>query len=235
MNWGKYPVLLGLVSMIFVFDLVYLLCRNDSSNNRKMVILILCAAVFASVFIHSRTLVIYILMLIAMAITSGWSRLKDPYRLMGFILLSGLLTFFSFFIYKSPTLAGLFSRYFKNDSWILGLILLLTVFSSFRYPRQTFFLILWFVLCEFTLLIPINLPFLLGTQTLLDRPFLQMFIYVPLTALGGLGFAALLQWTQRLISDLRWIRPSIISLLFGFVLLTILVLPIRMLSICESR
>jgi hypothetical protein len=101
---------------------------------------------------------------------------------------------------------------------MLIIILLLTIVSAIFYPKPTFFILLWLALCVLCIFIPITIP-VHGTQTLLDRPFVQMFSIIPLSILGGLGFAGVTQWIKRLRPDLNLIRRFVTFLLFGFVLL----------------
>lgn len=218
MNWGKYPALFGLVSMMPVFGLAYMAYRSDLFKERKSIFIVLSVAIFVSMLLHSRTLVIYGFMFIAVFITFGWMHLKDILQKIIFATLFILIIIEIYAVYGNPTLQTLFDVYLKNDLWMLILVLFLTIFAAIRHIQWTFFLFTWIALCVLSLFIPIFLP-TLGTQTLLDRPFVQMFAFIPLSMLGGLGLAGLIQTTQRLLPDLKLLQRFIPIFIFWFVLL----------------
>ena len=218
MNWGKYPALLGLFAIPFVLSLGAILVQNDPTQNRKPILFLLVLAVSTSALIHSRTLVLYGMMLPAALLTFGWERLKPSYQIPGFILLFVLLAAELFLIQHDPALKTLLAGYLNNDTPILILLPALILFSAFQFPRPTFFLLSWLALCILCLFIPITIP-VHGVQTLLDRPFVQMFTFIPLSLLGGLGLSGATHTLARLTPDLKWVQRFVPLFLFGFVLL----------------
>ncbi len=218
LNWGKYPALLSLLAMLAVFNLAYLLYRNDAFKNRRAIFILLSIAIPASVFIHSRTLVIYGLLCIAFLITAGWSRLRASHRLVSFILPISLLAIEFFAIQNNFVLRTLLDTYLTKDIWMLVLLLPLTIIAAKVYPKPTFFLLTWLALCILCMFIPIVIP-VHGIQTPLDRPFVQMFSIVPLALLGGFGLAGLTQWTQRFHLKPNLIQHFMYVSIVGLVLL----------------
>lgn len=218
MNWGKYPALLGLVCMSFVFGLACMAYRPEAFRDRKWIFSLMTLAVLTSVIVHSRTLVVFGMMCAAFFATAVWRRLGYPFQSMFFFLPAILIAIVIFLIYNDPVLKFMLDVYLKNDSWTLILTLLLTFFSASHYTRLTFFLFTWLALCGLCLFIPVTLP-VLGPQTLLDRPFMQMFIYIPLSILGGLGLAGLTKMVKRLPLDLNPIERLVPFTIFGFVFL----------------
>lgn len=217
MNWGKYPALLSLFPMLFAFDLAYIGLRA-AVENRKALLLPLALAISASLLVHSRALIVFSAAAIAAIAANGWARLQTPYRVAGGIFTAALTLITIFALQNTPAFAPLLAGYLKSDAWILTLILLLAVFAAARFPNAVIFLATWLVLCIVCLYIPIALP-ALGTQTLLDRPFLQMFAFIPLSLMGGFGLAGLTQTIQRLTPNRNLIQRFITILLFGLVLL----------------
>lgn len=218
MNWGKYPALLGLFCMSFVINLTYLAYRDNSNLFRKPALVLLGIAVPASILIHSRTLIVYGLILIAAFLTAAWNRLRTSYRISGFIILVCLLLVEIFALQNNPALETLLDGYLKSDSWILILVFLLAVLSAAHFTEPTFFLTAFLALCALCLFFPVPLPGI-GVQTLLDRPFVQMLAFIPLSLLGGFGFAGLIRTTARLFLKSKLMQPFVIFLVFGFVLL----------------
>lgn len=218
LNWGKYPALLGLLAMLTIFNLAYLLYRKDIVKHRRAVLILLSISIPTSLFIHSRTLVIYGLLCLAFLITAGWSRLRASYHLLGFILLIILLAIEFVLIQNNFVLKTLFDTYITNDIQMLVLLLPLTLIAALAYPKPTFLLLTWLMLCILCMFIPIVIP-VHGVQTPLDRPFVQMFSIVPLALLGGFGFAGVMQWTQRLHLKPKLIQRFIQVSIFGLVCL----------------
>lgn len=218
MNWGKYPALLGFVALLFVFQLAYMFYRNDIFKDRKRVVILLSFAVITSALIHSRTLVVFGLLCLAALITLTWENQRALIRAFTFILLISLFFIEILVLQNNSTLQTLLTSYITNDSWILFLILPLSVVSAFHHPRPTFFLFTWLTLCILCLFIPIPIP-IHGIQTPLDRPFVQMFAIIPLSLLGGLGLAGTTQWIQRLRPNSDLIQRFVYFFVFGFVLL----------------
>ncbi len=218
MNWGKYPALLGSFCMSFVLILAYLAYRNNSNLFRKAALVLLGFTLPASILIHSRTLIVYGLALIAALLTAAWDRLQMPYRIAGFIILVFLLLVEIFALQNNPALETLLGGYLKNDSWILVLVFLLAFLSAAHFTEPTFFLTAFLALCALCLFFPVPLPEI-GVQTLLDRPFVQMLAFIPLSLLGGLGFAGLIRTTARLFLKSKLIQPFVIFFVFGLVLL----------------
>ena len=74
------------------------------------------------------------------------------------------------------------------------IVVILSPFALDKFPRGVYFSILFIFSVLVALFIPIEvwLPGL-ENQTLLDRPFVEMVLYLPLSLLGGLGLAGLLQ------------------------------------------
>lgn len=218
LNWGKYPALVGMLAMLAIFNLTYLLYRNDIVKHRRAVLILLSISIPISLFVHSRTLVIYGLLCVAFLVTASWSRLRASYHPISFIMLTIFLAIELVFIQNNFVLKTLFDTYITKDIWMLVLLLPLTLIAALAYPKPTFLLLTWLVLCILCMFIPIVIP-VHGIQTPLDRPFVQMFSIVPLALLGGFGFAGVTQWTQRLYLKPKLIQRFIQISIFGLVCL----------------
>ena len=216
MNWGKYPALLSLFFIPFVLSIIQILHRNDTP--KKRVLLLLAAVILASTLIHSRTFILYSLLLPAALLAYGWKQLSKPYRIPGFVLLFLLLAAELIAIQQNPALKTLLEGYLENDPPILIFLTALILFSAYQFPHPSFFLLSWLTLCFLCLFIPITLP-THGAQTLLDRPFAQMFAFIPLSLLAGLGLSSLIHTLARLHPNRMLIQRFATILPFGFVLL----------------
>jgi hypothetical protein len=89
--------------------------------------------------------------------------------------------------------------YLDDGIWITLTIVILSFFAFAKFSRGTCFNLLLIVSVFVALLIPTgNLLPGFENQTLLDRPFVEMFLYLPLSMLSGLGLTGLLQFLNKL-------------------------------------
>jgi hypothetical protein len=195
-NWGKYPAIFGLICSVFVFNLIHLMLQNNLAGmEKRRLIPLLSFGILAAGFIHTRSLIICALFTISLLIANAWSTFdKKPRRLiLGmflFILLIGVLC-----LKNDVTFGSLISSYIKEDSPTLMLACVLGVFSVWRFPKPVFALLLFISLLVCSIYIP--LPDFWGYQNLflLDRPYVQILLHIPVSLICGLGFAALLEAT----------------------------------------
>ena len=192
-NWGKYPAITGLLVLELVLGIAYFIFQKNA--HRTIWIGALILGTFISTFIHSRALVV-----ITISFASWFlaGRLRTLSRLARYsstgVLFAGILVL-GILIQKEPLLKLTLEPYLEAGLWITLIILLLGPFAWIRFPREVYFSIL-FILCVLAcLFIPFDqiLPGY-ASQTLLDRPFVEMILYFPLSILGGLGLAGFLQF-----------------------------------------
>ena len=193
-NWGKYPAITGLLTFELVVSTAYFVFQGKKPRNRFMWYILLALGVFISTFVHTRTLVVFIISFIswlAAQCIAALSR-KNQYSLLA-LLIAGVLIF-GFFIQKEPLLKLALEPYISKELGIILIVLTLSPFAWIKFPQGTTFSIL-FILCVFAcLFVPLNQTIAgYPNQTLLDRPFVEMLLYFPLSLLGGLGLAGVLQ------------------------------------------
>jgi len=213
-DWGKYPALLSLTPIYFVLNL-YLLVQGFGFGKRAYWLMSL--GVLLSFFIHTRSVVLFALILIAVFLTRLWGRLSSnlQFAVLGLLLIS--LAAGIFFMDQSTALKPLPRGYLHSDLWPLVLILFLAFPAFKNYPRPTFFLLTLFALLILSLFIPITFPGY-GRLTLLDRPYVQALIYLPLSLLGGLGLAGLIQEIRRFVPGLG-LMPALVGSLLCILML----------------
>jgi hypothetical protein len=217
-NWGKYPALLSLVCVHFVLSLGYLLARTPGKDRRPGMYLLIGAGILLSLLIHTRTLFVYAGATAAALLATQGKRLPVNLRRIGFGLAISILAVEVAAMQADFTLAPLLRGYSQNDAWMLAFVLALTPFAIKYHAGVVFILAASLDLLLAALFIPVNAPGY-GMLTLLDRPYAQMLTYLPLSLMGGLGLAGLIQWMRRLFP-----RPSLRARLtlfsaFGFVVL----------------
>jgi hypothetical protein len=203
-EWGKYPALAGLALLPFVLSIATLWGRYKdilSKQNLWTLSGVLFASVLVSVFLHSRILVVLAIFALTWALQSAWKRLPGLTRLLllGAALLIVVIEIL--YIQRQGILGPLFDPYGLKAIVTTGLVLVLSVFAFWSYPGLVFSCIVSSSLLLASLFIPLVgvIPGF-ATTTLLDRPFVEMILYLPLTLLGGFGLAAL----EKRLENNRW-------------------------------
>jgi hypothetical protein len=196
-DWGKYPALASLALVPFVLSIAYLSIENrDVLPKEKYagLIFLLLAGMLISVLLHSRSLVLYMLLAAAWLVTSAWKRMSKRPRLLLFGLFLLALAGEIIYIQSRGILGPLFDAYGSKGMLISLTVLLLSVFACKEYPGLVFFCIVSITLLLASMFVPLGslVPGYANT-TLLDRPYVQMLLYLPLTLLAGFGLAGLEQ------------------------------------------
>jgi hypothetical protein len=195
-NWGKYPALFSLIFIHLVLSLGYLAYRNDRYKaQRSKIYLLIGFGIFLSALIHTRSLIVYAGMGISMLFTLWRKYLPVIAQRLVFVFVVCILAIEIIYVQKSRMLPPLLAGYIQSDPWITVLAMVLLFFSIKYYADLTFFLLVSFSLLILGLFIPVQLPGF-GILTLMDRPYVQMLLYLPLSMFGGLGLAGLHQFLQ---------------------------------------
>ncbi|HKY52872.1 MAG TPA: hypothetical protein VJM08_01145 [Anaerolineales bacterium] len=225
LDWGKYPALTSLMLIQFVLGMAYLFVRyRDTLSSRGYwgLIAILTMGFLTSVFAHSRSLVIFGIVLIACASATGWRRLPRVLQWVAFCLVIAGIVWEIISIQAHEVLYLLFDPY-GLKSWPVTLsVLFLLVFAQRAYPQLTFSAVVAIFLLVSSLFVPVVVP-RFGELTLLDRPFVEMILYLPLSIMGGLGLAGLEDYLLH--SQLKWkISPILISKYVSLLFIGIIVI-----------
>jgi hypothetical protein len=110
----------------------------------------------------------------------------------------------------------LFDPYWNRGLFITSIVLFLSLFAVKVYPQLTFAFLLGSFLLLGAMFIPITIPGY-GNLTLLDRPFVEMFLYLPLSFLGGTGLGPLAESLQSLSVRGQALRLGIGSFFIGLI------------------
>jgi hypothetical protein len=188
-NWGKYPALMSLGMLAFMLSLAYLIFQNE---NRTLIFpALLGAGVLLTVFTHSRSLVVLGMVWLAWVASAWWQKLSPGRMSFVYILVVALTVLEVVFIQRQSILALLFDPYLNEGILVTVLVLFLSIFAWTAYPRLTFVSVLTTALLLAGLFIPVTIIPGYGDLTLLDRPYVEMILFLPLSVLGGLGLAGL--------------------------------------------
>jgi hypothetical protein len=167
-NWGKYPALLSLLLIQFTLGAALI-------KNRWLFALSLAA----SALIHSRSIILLAIFGAAWVLSAIPRRKRTLiFALSGTMLGMGILL-----IKQNQIISPIFEPY---AIWVTLLVALLAVSVFQSFPRLTVAPLFAMLLMLAGMFIPVT-PVL----TLLDRPLVEMTLFLPLALLGGLGAARL--------------------------------------------
>ena len=194
-DWGKYPALLSLYLIMLVLGLVYVFVQNKDNlqtGTRIFFLLMLGFSVLFSTFIHSRAAVILGIITLVWAISAWWAKLQQLIKHSVFVLLVSLFGLGVVIIQGDDILGLLFDPYLNEGILVTSLVILLSVFAYKIYPQVTFATLVTMCILLVGLFVPLkglipNRDYL----TLMDRPYVEMMLFMPLSVIGGLGLAGL--------------------------------------------
>ena len=194
-DWGKYPALTGIALTPFVLSLAYLSIQNRrilSTGKFLSLNAILLVSAIVSVLLHSRVIIVLIIVALTGAMAFVWQKLSEILRLLILALVTIALITGIILIQTKGILGPLFDPYGIKAIVVTCAVLFLSFFAYRSYPALVFSCIISSLLLLVCLFIPLRNLFLgLANITLLDRPFVEMIFYLPLTLLGGFGLAGL--------------------------------------------
>ena len=199
-NWGKYPALSSLMLIQFVLSLTYLAVQNGRSLSRRKIwalYAMLASGIVISGLVHTRSLIVIGIAGLAWVIAGWWYKLPSLPRVIVFSLTLIGLVLEIVFVQTQDMIHLLLDPYGVKGLLVTSLILFLSIFAQKTYPQLTFATIVAIGLLIYAIFIAMP-PFIPGyfNLTLLDRPFVEMTLYLPLSLIGGLGLAGLQQYLR---------------------------------------
>lgn len=180
-NWGKFPALMSVALLPGVAALFLLLLDKELFIARDIYWgLILIAGI---AFIHTRIVVCLLIFFISLYIVHKL-RIKH-----GFSINQSIRFTLLFLLFLWPLSRNIINFY--HNLPVLIAILVLTPFAFQTYPSSSTGVLIFLSGLSLAALIPNLLN--IGGQTLLDRQFMALILYIPLSIIGGLGFGGLIK------------------------------------------
>jgi len=194
-DWGKYPALMSVGFIPFVFCLVCLLFKNDPVSpywNKWVLYGFIGFNVFATVISHSRSLIVLCIVLLAWKMSVWWRKLHQIPKRLTFFFLLAIFILEAILIEHHDILSLLFDPYISKGIMNTSIVIFLSIFAYRSFPQLTFINVALISLLLASLFIPV--PGLIPGHprlTLMDRPYIEILLFLPLALLGGLGLAGL--------------------------------------------
>lgn len=187
-NWGKYPAIASLSLLPFVVWLLY----ETTQTRRKALFIYSAVSVICVALLHSRSLIALGLLVVAWVCAQAWERLTLPWRVFVAGGVLSLLAWEMWTIQQQGILTLLLDPYVGDGRWVTVGALVLGLLAWRRHAGLTFTLLLGIVLWLGAVFVPVTVPGY-GLLTLLDRPYVEMLLFLPLSIIGGLGLGELLK------------------------------------------
>ncbi len=182
-NWGKYPLLAGMAAVAAPLAALYFLIHKP---NKKSLLLGITLA-FGVIFLHTRLLISIILAIIAYIISIQFTDpLMEKNKIIKLLLFAGGI-FLSLWLYWEIYLQGYYNAYFTI---LLGVLLFLP-FAFQAFPSLSFATLIYLLGVGLAAKIPLPAILQNYSHSLLDRTFIQISLFLPLSILGGLGVSGL--------------------------------------------
>ena len=176
-NWGKYPALLSLLLIQFTLGAMML-------KNRSLIAL----ASIASVLIHTRSVIVFCITGFAWALSNRIHYKQSLFPALAASMLGMAMLLGDW----NQTIGPTFDPYRIPVTLLAGL---LSVSAARSFPRLVVFSNLALLGIFAASLIPVS-----ASYTLLDRPLVEMILFLPLAFLGGLGAAHLPKFAAALLA-----------------------------------
>ena len=194
-DWGKYPALMSLGLVLFTLSFAYLFIQNKDVlhvRKRKLFYGAIGMSTIVAFFVHSRSIIVLGIVAVSWIMSVWWQKLPQVQQHLIFLLLFSVLVVEVAFIARLDMLSLLFDPYLYKGIWVTVLVLYLSAFAYKPYPQIVFMSFLTISVLLISLFIPVT-KLLPGRDylTLMDRPYVEMILFAPLSLLGGAGLAGL--------------------------------------------
>ncbi len=203
-NWGKYPALTGIATFPFGLGVALLAFSSlDKKERRRLFGLALLAAAL-STLAHTRSAILLI------AAAGSWFAAGKALQANRTWRIGMATAFTALLVWLARQIAGDQSLLFMLQPYLLEgllpslLVVLLIPYGLKHFPQATLAGLFWQLILLLSALTPSPGALeRLGYLSLLDRPFVQMTLFLPLTLIGGAGLAGLKR-TLRQPSTRKW-------------------------------
>jgi hypothetical protein len=188
-NWGKYPAVFSLPAILFCLNAAYAAGRSDGRGRRAWLILAACAAGVA-LLMQTRSIVLVAIGLAAWWTAARWSSRTGLTRglILGLMLL--IVVVEAAVIGADPILSTVLDPYGGSGLSVTVVVALLGVAAVAKHGKLAIACLSSITLLWLGLYLPV--PGFAATS-ILDRPLVEMVLFVPLALLGAAGVAGLLE------------------------------------------
>ncbi|MBC8336420.1 MAG: hypothetical protein ISR59_00835 [Anaerolineales bacterium] len=186
-NWGKYPAIVGMAVFPGVLVAIYLFWQNKNLKNTTLIVGLFF--VVGAVFLHSRILVSFVLAFLSFYLALQFTDFLMTKGKTIKIVLWAISILLAFWMHWTT----FFQVYYSNYFVVLIIIAIFIPFAFRSFPILSLAAFLYLFGIGFASKITLP-PFLQGySYRLLDRTFLQIALFLPLSMLGALGLSGFIK------------------------------------------
>lgn len=193
-NWGKYPALMSAGTLAWLWGMALVVFRRQdefSAVKRRTLYGIWAGCAALTVLTHSRSFIVLGIVLLASAISAWLEQRSLRWRHAALFAAAMVIVGLGWLASRQSLLAMAFAPYLDQDLPLTVILFLLLIPAWIVFPRLA--LVSLLIIASLLACLFIPLTFVPGYEysTLLDRPFVAMILFLPLSVLGGLGLAGL--------------------------------------------
>lgn len=203
-NWGKYPTIAGLALFPAVLGIWFMYRSTSEKKSYKTWILIILS--LGLIFVHSRLAICLALATLSLFATRQAKFIRDMNWQK-----AGLLTIFAIAVFIP--FRNYLSLYYDNGYFLaLIMVMILLPFGISFHPYLSFGVMLFVV----GVWVATRVSIVIGGHNtpLLDPPFVEILLNIPLSILGGVGFAGLLDKVTQI--SLKRVAVLVIFMMLVF-------------------
>lgn len=201
-NWGKYPALMSVGLIPFPLSLLFLMRQSANQFSvlkRWLAYTALTASLILTILTHSRSAIVLGIVLLAWATAARLEKYSPRALKLALFVTVVIILLESVFLLQQPAFSFLFDPYLFKSTAVTAIVLLLAFFAWKVYRREMFASVLTIAAMMGGQFLPVTILPSFPPLPLLDRPYVEMALWLPLSFLGGLGLAGMKQALSK-----RW-------------------------------
>ena len=179
-NWGKFPALFAISTFPAIVSLLFLMFLRKVEKMKVFLSLIFMIGI---TFIHTRIFIVMLLGVVVFLII-------DKLKIRGELGFFQSIRFTALFLLSLWPLSQIIIDFYYGPLTLMVLLFLIP-FAFQIYSTAAIGVLIFTSGLSLITLIPNYLS--VGGQSLLDRQFLAMFLYIPFSLMGGLGISGLIK------------------------------------------
>ena len=218
-DWGKYPAITSLLFFELVLYYAYLLTEPKQQKYYGISFILLLAGMLFTFYVHSRMSFVILISFASWVLAVKANNLPQKHQASVFRILLLLIVGIIFYTQQNPLLTLTFEPYFFGaGGYSTAILLFFSIFAFREYRQGVYFCLLFMLGILAALYIPFSVSMVnLPARNLLDRPFVEMIFHLPLSLMGGLGFAGFVKRMERLpVFNRSFFQNLFIFLLISF-------------------
>lgn len=193
-NWGKYPALFSVLPTLGAITVGLVAGQTPDEDARRRLWVAAAGVAVAAGLFHTRSVIALSMAAAAAGAPRLLWMLPAPWRKVAIVVTMLAILFLGWSILTRPALSPALEPYHGTGLGPTIFVGLLAIVGFKFRPRASLALFVFAGLLLAGLIVPFPVS---GAGTLLDRPYVELWIFAPLSLLGALGLAGLTPYLGR--------------------------------------